>query len=134
MPVQEWPADSIEAGISQCVTACDALVKVSEDCADACLALEGNGEVTACFLADLDCIEISITTTRVLSWHTRNDGPTAVSILETCREACGVSTAACERMKVLHPSWQTCSMACHRVSDSCTRLLGLLAQRHEENR
>jgi len=101
MPVREWPADSIEAGIAQCVTACDALVTVSEDCADACLATEGN------------------------------DGPTAVAILETCREACMASTAACERMMALHPSWQTCSMACRRVSDSCTRLLALLGHREE---
>ncbi|TFC18967.1 four-helix bundle copper-binding protein [Cryobacterium algoritolerans] len=131
MPVREWPADSIEAGIAQCVTACDALVTVSEDCADACLATEGNGEVTACFLADLDCVEICTTTTRVLSWHTRNDGPTAVAILETCREACMASTAACERMMALHPSWRTCSMACRQVSDSCTRLLALLGHREE---
>ena len=129
MPVKEWPADSIEAGIAQCVTACDALVKVSEDCADACLAIEGNGEVTACFLADLDCIEICITTTRVLSWHTRNNGPTAISILETCREASRVSAAACEGMKAIHPSWQTCSMACRRLGDSCTRLLATLGHR-----
>jgi len=130
MQGNEWPADSIEAGISQCVAACDAVVKVSEDCADACLALEGNGKVTACFLADLDCIEVSITTTRVLSWHTRNDGPTAVAILEACREACRASITACEHMKVLHPSWQTCTMACRRLSDSCTRLLDLLAHHH----
>ncbi|MBG6057732.1 hypothetical protein RCH16_000746 [Cryobacterium sp. MP_M5] len=129
MPVNEWPADSIEAGITQCLTACDALVKVSEDCADACLAIEGNGEVTACFLADLDCVEICTTTTRVLSWHTRNDGPTAISILETCREASQVSAAACERMKAIHPSWQTCSMACRRVGDSCNRLLIALGHR-----
>ena len=129
MSVTEDAADSLGAGIDQCVTACDALVRVSEDCADACLVVDGDGEVTACFLADLDCIEICTSTTRVLSWHSRNNGLTAVLILETCREASRISAAACERMAGLHPSWPTCSMACRRVSDACTRLLAILRRR-----
>jgi hypothetical protein len=126
MAMNPWPEESVRAGIDRCVEACEALIRVSEDCADACLAIDGDGDVTACFLADLDCIEVCSTTSKMLSWHARSDGPTTVALLETCREACAASTAACERMAELHPSWQTCSMACRRLNDSCTRLLAVL--------
>ncbi|TFC95250.1 MULTISPECIES: four-helix bundle copper-binding protein [Cryobacterium] len=119
-------SDSERTAVNRCVAACDALVTVSEDCADACLRTDGNGDVTRCFLADLDCIEVCSSTTRVLSWHARWDGPTTVALLETCREAARASMLACESMARLHPAWQTCTMACRRVDDACERLLAML--------
>jgi hypothetical protein len=118
--------DSVRTGISRCVAACDALVAVSEDCADACLRIEGNGDITRCFLADLDCIEVCSSTSRLLSWHAQKGGPTALALLETCREAARASMAACEHMAELHPGWHTCSMACRRVDEACARLLEVL--------
>ena len=118
--------DDVPTGISRCVAACEALVTVSEDCADACLRIEGNGEVTRCFLADLDCIEVCSSTSRLLSWHTRSDGPTTAALLETCQEAARASMAACEYLADLRPGWQTCSMACRRVDEACARLLAVL--------
>jgi len=112
--------------VIRCVAACEALVAVSEDCADACLRINGNGDVTRCFLADLDCIEVCSSTSRLLSWHIRRDGPTTVALLETCREAARASTLACEYLARLHAGWQTCTMACRRVDDACERLLTVL--------
>ncbi|HSP75768.1 MAG TPA: hypothetical protein VLO31_06110 [Cryobacterium sp.] len=120
--------DNLRTGISRCVAACDALVAVSEDCADACLRIEGNGDVTRCFLADLDCIEVCSSTSRLLSWHAQKDGSTTIALLETCREAARASMAACEYMAKLHPGWHTCSMACRRVEEASTRLLAVLRQ------
>jgi len=116
----------VEARTTACVAACDALIAASEDCADACLAQSGDGEVTACFLADLDCIEICTTTSRVLSWHTRTDGPTAASMLDTCTEACRASSVACERMLQHRPDWRSCAPECRRVTDACAELRALL--------
>ncbi|MCY7286865.1 MAG: four-helix bundle copper-binding protein [Cryobacterium sp.] len=125
MAVSTGP-DDVRTGITRCVAACDALVVVSEDCADACLRLEGNGDVTRCFLADLDCIEVCASTSRLLSWHAGSDGATTIAMLETCREAARASLQACEQMADLHPDWHTCSMACRRVDEACTRLLAIL--------
>ncbi|TFD30015.1 four-helix bundle copper-binding protein [Cryobacterium cryoconiti] len=119
-------SNSMRTEVIRCVAACDALVAVSEDCADACLRINGNGDVTRCFLADLDCIEVCSSTSRLLSWHMRRDGPTTVALLETCREAARASTLACEYLAGLHPGWQTCTMACRRVDDACERLLAVL--------
>ena len=119
-------SDSVRTGVNRCIAACDALVAVSEDCADACLRIDGNGDVTRCFLADLDCIEVCSSTSRLLSWHARRDGPTTVALLETCREAARASMLACEYMAGLHPGWATCTMACRRVDDACERLLAVL--------
>ena len=119
-------AEDVRTGISRCVAACDALVAVSEDCADACLRIEGNGDVTRCFLADLDCIEVCSSTSRLLSSYSRRDGSTTIALLETCQEAARASTAACEYTAGLHRGWHTCSMACRRVDEACMRLLAVL--------
>ena len=118
--------NTIAARTAACVAACDALIAASEDCADACLAESGDGDVTACFLADLDCIEICTSTSRVLSWHTRTDGPTAASMLDTCMEASRASSAACERMLQHRPDWTSCAPECRRVTDACAEVLALL--------
>ena len=118
--------NALSARTAACVAACDALIVASEDCADACLAQSGDGDVTACFLADLDCIEICTTTSRVLSWHTRTDGPTAASMLDTCMEASRASSAACELMLPNRPDRTSCAAECRRVTDACAELLALL--------
>jgi hypothetical protein len=117
---------TVVARTATCVAACDALISASENCADACLALSGNGDVTACFLANLDCVEICTSTSRVLSWHTRTDGPTAAALLDTCVEACRASSTACERMLSHRPGWRSCAPECRRVTEACTDLLAVL--------
>ncbi|TFB57174.1 four-helix bundle copper-binding protein [Cryobacterium sp. TMT1-62] len=125
MAVSTGP-ESVRTGINRCIAACDALVTVSEDCAHACLRIKGNGDITRCFFADLDCIEVCSSTSRLLSWHARKDGLMTIALLETCREAARASIAACENMARLHPGWHTCSMACRRVDEACARLLAVL--------
>lgn len=116
---------AIRGRILSCVEACDALVVVSEDCAEACLALCGDGVITACFIAALDCAEVCSLTSRMLSWHSSYDRPVATAILEACVEACLASTGACERMAALYDPWATCSVACRRVEVACTELLAV---------
>jgi hypothetical protein len=62
--------DLIRERIRACDRACVELVVVSESCADACLALNGDGDITKCFLADLNGVEIALVTSKVLSWTT----------------------------------------------------------------
>jgi hypothetical protein len=112
----------IQERIRICEEACAELIAVSERCADECLALKGDGEITACFVADLNCVEIALVTVRVLSWTTSGNHAAAIAILEACAEACAESAAACERMAQLHSAWETCTDACHRVSNACTEL------------
>ncbi|POH60045.1 hypothetical protein C3B59_16365 [Cryobacterium zongtaii] len=114
--------------IRACEDACDALIKASEDCADACLDLNGDEENTTCFLAALDCVEISLAAARVLSWTTSTHHTSAIAILDACLRCCAVSTAACERMAVLHAPWITCTAACQRLSTACSNLLRLMQQ------
>lgn len=114
--------------IRTCEDACDALIHVSEDCADACLGLGDNEEGTACFLANLDCVEISLAATRILSWTTSKHHAAAIAILNACLRCCAESTAACERMAELHTPWTTCTAACHRLSAACSDLLRMLKQ------
>ena len=112
----------IRERIRTCESACDELIAVSESCADACLALDGDGIITTCFLADLDCVEIGTVTVRVLSWTTSTNRTAAIAILDACMEACTASAAACERMAELHSPWVTCTGACRRVSNACIDL------------
>lgn len=119
----------IQERIRTCEEACDELVRVSELCAEECLTLPGDGEITTCFLADLYCVEIGLVTARVLSWTTSANHAAAILILDACVEACTESVIACERMARLHPNWVTCTQACHRVSNACTDLRVALSAR-----
>jgi hypothetical protein len=112
----------IQERIRICEEACEELVRVSELCAEECLALTGDGKITECFLADLYCVEMGVVTARVLSWTTPANHAAAISVLEACVEACAESVIACEQVARLHPNWSTCTAMCHRVSNACTDL------------
>jgi hypothetical protein len=114
--------DVIGDRIRLCERACAELIRVSLQCADECLALQGDGEITACFVANLNCVELAESVIRVLSWTTPGNHPVAISILEACIEACAESVIACERMATLHANWVTCSATCHGLSNACTDL------------
>ncbi|TFD93036.1 hypothetical protein E3T61_05535 [Cryobacterium lactosi] len=118
--------DLIRERIRACERACDELVVVSENCADACLALNGDGDITTCFLADLNCVEIALVTSRVLSWTTSENRAAAIAVLDACMELCMLSAAVCERMAQLYDPWVTCTAACHRLSNTCMDLLVVL--------
>jgi hypothetical protein len=121
--------DVIGDRIRLCEEACAELIEVSRRCADECLALNGDGDITACFMASLTCVEMAESTARVLSWTTPGNHAVAIAILEGCREACAESVIACERMVQLHSRWVTCTAACRRVSNACTDLeVALTAQ------
>lgn len=109
--------------IQACEIACDEVIAVSERCAEACLALHGNGDITTCFLADLACVELGTVTIRVLSWTTHANPLAAIAVLEACVEVSTASVVACERMVRLDSSWVTCTGACTRLSNACTDLL-----------
>ncbi|WP_104163551.1 four-helix bundle copper-binding protein [Cryobacterium sp. N22] len=116
----------IRERIVACELACDEVIAVSERCADACLALHGDGDITTCFLADLDCVVLGTVTVRVLSWTTSANRSAAIAVLEACVEVCTASAAACEQMVQLHSPWVTCTGACHRLCNACTDLLVVL--------
>ncbi|QYF72479.1 four-helix bundle copper-binding protein [Cryobacterium sp. PAMC25264] len=109
--------------MQDCIDACTELERASEDCAEACLRLDGDGDVTDCFLADLDCVEVCAATNRLLGWRSRTDGPTTQAMLLACRAAASVSIAACERMLPGRPHWISCVPAAHRAIEACTALL-----------
>ncbi|TFD95237.1 four-helix bundle copper-binding protein [Cryobacterium lactosi] len=109
--------------VQDCIAACTELERISEDCAAACLRLDGDDDVTDCFLADLDCVEVCAATNRLLGWRSRTDGPTTQAMLQACREAASVSIAACERMLRDRPDWHSCVPAAHRAFAACTALL-----------
>ncbi|ANP73689.1 hypothetical protein [Cryobacterium arcticum] len=110
--------------VQDCIDACTDLERISEDCAEACLRLHGgDDDVTECFLADLDCVEVCAATNRLLGWRSRSDGPTTQAMLQACREAASVSIAACERMLPGRPHWTSCVPAAHRAIAACTALL-----------
>ena len=117
------------AEVQDCIDACADLERVSEDCAEACLRLGGDGEVTECFLADLDCVEVCAATNRLLGWRSRSDGPTTQAMLQACQKAATASIAACERMQLSRPDWNSCAPAAHRAVSACTALLAAYALR-----
>jgi hypothetical protein len=116
----------IRERIELCEAACDDLIAVSEDCAEACLTLLGDGVITRCFVADLECVKLAELTLRALSWTTTGNRAPAIAALEACIEACTESAAACQRLAELHAPWATCTDTCHRMSNACTDLLVLL--------
>ena len=117
---------AIRRRILICREACEALVMVSEACADACWVLEGEAESTDWCLANLDCVETCLLANMVLSWHVSRDRSTTLRLLATCRVACAASKIACELLADKHEGWDTCSVACDRVSEACARLMAIL--------
>ncbi|WEO76567.1 hypothetical protein BJQ94_14515 [Cryobacterium sp. SO2] len=112
-----------QVAVQDCLDACSEMVRASEDCADACLQLGGGGDVTECFLADLDCVEVGTSTIRLLGWRFRSDGPTTEAVLLACRQSASASIRACERMTRTHPGWTSCVTAGRRTVAACTALL-----------
>jgi hypothetical protein len=113
----------IDQRIRLCEEACDELIAVSQNCADTCLGLPGDGDVTRCFLAAWECVKVGDLTLRALSWTTSVNRQPAVAALEACVEACTASASACQRLAETRNSWTSCADACHRMSNACTELL-----------
>jgi hypothetical protein len=117
----------IRERIHLCEAACDELIAVSEACAGACLALTGDGDITRCLRANLECVKVAELTLRALSWTSSTDHAPTIAALEACVEACTESAAACQRVAELHtPPWVDCTETCHRMSNACTELLVVL--------
>jgi hypothetical protein len=109
--------------IRLCEEACDEFIAVSQNCADTCLGLPGDGDVTRCFLAAWECVKVGDLTLRALSWTTSVNREPAIAALEACVEACTASAAACQNLAEIRQSWTSCTDACHRMSNACTDLL-----------
>jgi hypothetical protein len=113
----------IRERIRLCEDACDDFIEVSQKCADTCLVLPGDGDVTRCFLAAWECVKVGDLTLRALSWTTSVNRLPAIAALEACVEACTASVAACQRLAETRHSWAPCTESCHRMSNACTELL-----------
>jgi len=117
---------AVQSEVQNCIDACEELVRVSDACAEACLRVGGDGDITECFLADLDCVEVGTATIRLLGWRADSDGPTALHLLRACRQAASASATSCERMTLSRPQWVSCVPTAERAIAACSALLSAL--------
>jgi hypothetical protein len=109
--------------LAECIQACFDCAQTCTACADACLNEDMVAELTNCIRTNLDCVDISAATGRILSRQAGIDTGTTRSMLEACRTACRVCAEECGKHASIHRHCELCAEACRRCERACAELL-----------
>lgn len=113
-------ARTIEA-LVECANTCS-------QCADSCLSEPGlSPELAKCIRLDLDCAEICLATSRVISRQTEYDANVTRPLLQACAAACKSCGDECARHADHMAHCRICAESCRRCEQACTELLGAMA-------
>jgi hypothetical protein len=106
-----------------CVSACTSCAQTCCMCADACLAEPAIDALRRCIRVNLDCADICVATSRVLSRLSNGESTFAATLLPACLDACRRCMAECQRHAVEHTHCRVCAEECQRCADACELLL-----------
>jgi hypothetical protein len=95
-------------------------------CAYACLSEDMVADLTKCIRTNLDCADICVATSRVLSRHTGHDADISRTLLETCISACSSCAEECSLHADMHEHCRICADACRDCEQTCRELLQAL--------
>ena len=96
-------------------------------CADACLSEEGlSPELAKCIRLNLDCADVCVATSRVVSRQTEYDANVTRPALEACAAVCRSCGDECERHGHHMAHCRICAESCRRCEQACRELLGVL--------
>jgi Domain of Unknown Function (DUF326) len=105
--------------LARCIEECFACAMTCTSCADACLAEEDVQELVRCIRLNLDCADVCEATGRMLTRQTSPEPRLALSMLETCAQACRLCAEECERHAGHHEHCRICAEACRRCEQAC---------------
>jgi len=130
LPMLDAYPQSINLDRRTLAAAIDTLIACAEACtacADACLSEDMVAELTKCIRTDLDCADICVTTSRVLSRHTGYDANISRQLLEACATACKACGDECHRHAGAHEHCRICADACRACAQACRDLLATMS-------
>lgn len=110
-------------GLIACVSACTSCAQTCCACADACLAEPAIDRLRRCIRVNLDCADICVATSRVLSRLSSGDASFAAPLLHACLDACRKCMAECQRHGAEHAHCRLCAEECQHCADACELLL-----------
>ncbi len=109
----------------------DALVECANtcsQCADACLSEEGLApELAKCIRLDLDCADVCVATSRVVSRQTEYDANVTWPLLEACAAVCKSCGDECAGHAEHMAHCRICADSCRRCEQACRKLLAAMA-------
>jgi Domain of Unknown Function (DUF326) len=110
----------------RCIEACHDCEQVCTQCADDDLSEQGKQEqLVKCIRLNLDCADICLTTSRVVSRQTEYDANVTRRILQACAQACKSCGDECEHhaQEGMGERFRVCAEQCRRCEQACDELL-----------
>ena len=96
-------------------------------CADACLSDQHADTLRTCTRTDLDCADVCVTTSNILSRHTGYDANITRAVLTASAQTCTSCADECDRHARMHDHCRICAAACRRCRDACEAVLRTIA-------
>ena len=121
------PSDQLDKVVAL-VNSAFACEQCCTSCADACLAEDGDMDLTACIRTNLDCADVCATTGRVLSRQTRPNDAILRAQLQACVAACDACADECSKHADMHEHCRVCMECCRECADACRALLDAMPQ------
>lgn len=112
-----------ESVLVECIQAAMECHQSCTTCADACLAENMVAELRSCIRLNLDCADICVATTNVMSRRTETDWGVMRAQVNALLEACRINGAECEKHASKHEHCRVCAQSCRRCEDACRRML-----------
>jgi Domain of Unknown Function (DUF326) len=114
------------AKLIRCIETCIECAQACTACADADLSEEQVAHLTKCIRTNLDCDDICVTTSRVLSRQTEYDANVTRAVLEACAVTCKACGDECDLHATHHEHCRICAGVCRRCEQACRELLASL--------
>ena len=118
VPYLDALKEAIESALD-CVQCCTS-------CADACLAEDGDMDLSHCIRTDLDCADVCAATVTVIARQTTPSADLVRAQVQACKAACETCAASCEEHAEMHEHCRICAQCCRTCADACDRLLAAL--------
>ncbi len=107
----------------QCIETCILASQACSSCADACLGEDDPKALVRCVRLNLDCADVCISTSRMLSRHQHADPTLLAQQVALCAVATALCAAECERHASEHEHCRVCAEMCRNCERLCRKLI-----------
>jgi hypothetical protein len=114
---------SVNQALIEAIDAAYACAQTCTSCADACLAEQMVTELRQCIRFNQDCADVCAATATLGNRRTGSNEEVMKKMLDTCREACRLCGAECQRHASKHKHCAICAETCRHCERACA--LGL---------
>jgi hypothetical protein len=109
--------------LAECIQAAMDCHQSCTTCADACLAGPKVEQMRHCIRLNLDCADICVAATNVMSRMTAPDWTMMRAQVESLLQACRSNAAECEKHAEQQKHCAVCAESCRRCERACARML-----------